>query len=106
MFFGPLVRAIESSGFEVLTTSRRYREVGPLIERMGLDVKYVGERGSKGPVDQLLASTRRQAEMIPLVKGFQPGVAVSLASGVCARVAFGLGVRHVSVNDSPHSEVA
>jgi len=106
LFFGPLIRALESSGFEVLTTSRRYREVGPLVERVGLDVKYVGERGSKGPVEQLLASTHRQAEMIPIVKDFQPSVAVSLASGVCARVAFGLGVRHISVNDSPHSEVA
>ncbi len=106
LFFGPLIEELKKSGFEILATSRRYREVGPLAERAGLDLKYVGERGSKGPEEQLLASTRRQAEMIPLVKEFRPSVAVSIASAVCARVAFGLGIKHIAVNDSPHSEVA
>lgn len=106
MFFRPVIQELRSSGAEVLVTSRRYREVGPLAERAGLDLTYVGERGVKGKEEQLLAATRRQAEMIPIVKQFRPQVAVSIASAVCARVAFGLGVKHVAVNDSPHSEVA
>ncbi len=80
--------------------------MGPLAERAGLELRYVGDRGNRGPEDQLLAATRRQAEIIPLVHDFKPGVAVSIASAVCARVAFGLGIKHVAVNDSPHSEVA
>ncbi len=106
LFFGPVIKEVESHGAEVLATSRRYREVGPLAARAGLDLKYVGDRGTKGQEEQLLAATRRQAEMIPIVKEFDPKVAVSIASAVCARVAFGLGIRHVAVNDSPHSEVA
>jgi predicted glycosyltransferase len=106
LFFAPLVRELEASGFEVLATSRKYREVDPLAELVGLDLKYVGERGSKGPEEQLLAATRRQAETIPIVKEFGPKAAVSIASAVCARVAFGLGIKHIAVNDSPHSEVA
>jgi predicted glycosyltransferase len=106
LFFGPVIEDLKSSGADVLATSRRYREVGPLAERVGLDLEYVGDRGSKGPEEQLIAATRRQAEIIPIVKGFDPDVAVSIASAVCARVAFGLGVKHVAVNDSPHSEVA
>ena len=90
----------------MLSTSRRYREVGPLAERAGLELRYVGDRGTKGPEDQLLAATKRQADMIPIVQEFRPKVAVSIASAVCARVAFGLGIKHVAVNDSPHSEVA
>ena len=106
LFFYPVIRELKSSGAEVLATSRRYREVGPLAERAGLDLTFVGERGVRGQEEQLLAATRRQAEMIPIVKEFRPEVAVSIASAVCARVAFGLGIRHVAVNDSPHSEVA
>ena len=106
LFFGPIIEELTSCGAEVLATSRRYREVGPLAERAGLELTYVGDRGSKGPEEQLLAATRRQAEMIPVVKEFGPDVAVSIASAVCARVAFGLGIKHVAVNDSPHSEVA
>jgi predicted glycosyltransferase len=106
LFFTPIIRELEASGAQVLATSRKYREVGPLADRAGLGLTYVGERGSKGPEEQLLAATRRQAEMIPIVKEFNPEVAVSIASAICARVAFGLGVKHVAVNDSPHSEVA
>ncbi len=106
LFFGPVIEELKKAGAEVLVTSRRYREVGPLAAQAGLDLKFVGERGNKGKIEQLLASTARQAEMIPIVKDFSPGAAVSLASSVCARVAFGLGVKHIAVNDSPHSEVA
>jgi len=106
LFFRPVIEELRSSGAEVLATSRKYREVGPLAEMVGLDLTYVGERGSKGQEEQLLAATRRQADMIPVVREFAPDVAVSIASAVCARVAFGLGIRHVAVNDSPHSEVA
>jgi uncharacterized protein len=90
----------------VLATSRRYREVEPLARSVGLDLTYVGERGGKGPEAQLVAATRRQAELIPIVKSFGPAASVSTASAVCARISFGLRVKHVAVNDSPHSEVA
>jgi len=106
LFFKPVIDELESNGAEVLATSRRYREVGPLAERAGLELRYVGDRGTRGPEDQLLAATRRQAEMIPLVQEFRPHVAVSIASAICARIAFGLGIKHIAVNDSPHSEVA
>jgi predicted glycosyltransferase len=106
LFFGPIIEHLRSRGAEVLATSRRYREVGPLAELAGLDLVYVGDRGNRGPADQLLAATNRQAEMIPVIQEFRPKVAVSIASAVCARVAFGLGIKHLAVNDSPHSEVA
>jgi len=106
LFFGPVIEELKSSGAEVLATSRRYREVGPLARREGLELVYVGDRGTRGPEEQLLAATKRQEEIIPIIKGFKPGIAVSIASAVCARVAFGLGVRHIAVNDSPHSEIA
>jgi len=99
LFFTPIIRELESVGVEILATSRRYREVGPLAERAKLDLRYVGDRGTKGPEAQLLAATRRQVEIIPIVKEFGPSVAVSIASAVCARVAFGLGIKHVAIND-------
>ena len=106
LFFKPLVDELRSEGMEVLATSREYREVAPLAERVGLDLHYVGKRGGKDPVEQLEAATRRQAKIIPIVREFAPQIAVSVASAICARVAFGLGAKHIAVNDSPHSEVA
>ena len=106
LFFKPIIEGLRDSGAEVLATSRKYREVGPLAERAGLKLEYVGDRGNRGKEEQLLAATKRQEELIPLIKKFDPEVAVSVASAVCARIAFGFGIRHVAVNDSPHSEVA
>jgi predicted glycosyltransferase len=106
LFFKPIIDSLRDSGAEVLATSRKYREVGPLAERAGLELEYVGDRGNQGKEEQLMAATKRQEELIPLIKKFEPEVAVSVASAVCARIAFGFGVKHVAVNDSPHSEVA
>ncbi len=105
-FFAPMIERLRSSGCEVLATSRRYREVEPIAKMQGLDLVYVGERSGAGLAEQLAAATRRQAEIAPRIRRFGPHVSMSVASGVCARVSFGLGVRHVAVNDSPHSEVA
>jgi len=106
LFFAPVVQELRESGVEVLLTSRRYREVVPVAELAGLDLTYVGERGGRGKEEQLVAATRRQAEMIPIVKDFGPRLAFSTGSVVCARVAFGFGIKHIAVNDSPHSEIA
>ncbi len=106
LFFTPLVEELRRSGCRVLATSRKYRELEPIAKMQGLELVFVGERGGGGLAEQLAAATRRQAQITPLVKRFGPSVSVSVASGVCARVSFGLGVKHIAVNDSPHSEVA
>lgn len=106
LFFKPLKDKLESYGFDVLATSRKYRELEPIARMQGMDLVYVGERGGATKADQLAAATSRQAAITPRIKRFAPQVSVSVASGVCARVSFGLGIKHVAVNDSPHSEVA
>jgi predicted glycosyltransferase len=105
LFFKPLVELLKERGCSILATSRRYRELEPLARMHGLDLQYVGERGGKSLKEQLAATIERAKSILPIVDDFMPDVAVSVASPVCARVAFGLGVRHVAVNDSPHSVV-
>jgi predicted glycosyltransferase len=106
LFFAPLVEELTRNGCTVLATSRRYREIEPMAKLQGLDLKLVGERGGSDLRGQLEAATARQKDIIPIVDGFGPDVSVSVASAVCARVSFGLRVKHVAVNDSPHSLVA
>jgi predicted glycosyltransferase len=106
LFFAPVVEEFRASGCEVIATSRRYREIEPIARMQGLDLKFVGERGGSDPKGQLVAATQRQNEIIPLIDDFKPTVSFSVASGVCARVSFGLGIKHMAVNDSPHSIIA
>jgi len=106
LFFRPVVDLLKKKGCEVLATSRHYREVEPLAKMHGFDLTFIGERGGKERGDQLKASLERQRNMLPLVESFGPDVAASVASADCARISFGLGFKHIAINDSPHSLVA
>jgi len=106
LFFAPLVTELTRTGSEVLATSREYRETEAVAGLQGLELKFVGKRGGRDPRSQLEAATERQRDLIPIVGDFRPNLSVSVASAVCARVSFGLGVRHLAVNDSPHSVIA
>ena len=106
LFFKPVVDLLKKKGCEVLATSRHYREVEPLAKMHGFDLTFIGERGGKERGNQLKASLERQRNMLTLVESFGPDVAASVASADCARISFGLGFKHIAVNDSPHSLVA
>src|SRR5712692_3832304 len=101
-----MIDILEKMGLQVLATSRHYREVEPLAKMRGLELEYVGERGGKDRLTQLKASLERQRMLLPIVEKFAPDLSVSVASVECARISFGLGIKHVAVNDSPHSTVA
>jgi uncharacterized protein len=106
LFFDPVAKALRAKGHQVLATSRHYREVEQMASMLGIDLTFVGARGGKDPYDQLKASIRRIGSLLPLVAEFKPDASISSASSDCARISFGLRVRHIAVNDSPHSTVA
>jgi predicted glycosyltransferase len=106
LFFKHIISELKKRGHEVLATSRRFREVEPIAKMNSLDLVYVGERGGSDSISQLLADIRRMEMLVPVVASFQPDIAVSVASNVCARISFGLRIKHVAVNDSPHSLIA
>jgi len=106
MFFKPVVDLLKKKDCEVLATSRHYREVEPLAKMHGFELTFIGERGGKERGSQLKASLERQRDILPVVESFGPDVAASVASADCARISFGLGFKHIAVNDSPHSFVA
>ncbi|MGH9918967.1 MAG: DUF354 domain-containing protein, partial [Nitrososphaerales archaeon] len=80
--------------------------VQKMSSALGLELSFVGSRGGKEPREQFELSLQRMEQLLPMVAGFSPDVSVSVASADCARVSFALRVRHVAVNDSPHSLVA
>jgi len=106
LFFRPVIEGLRKEGHEVLATSRRYREVEQLASMLGLELTFAGARGGKDPLGQFQLSLERMGQLLPTVVNYSPDVSVSVASADCARISFGLRVRHVAVNDSPHSLVA
>ncbi len=103
LFFEPLYRDLARERHEMLLTTRTYREAEEVLELKRLPYHVIGEHGGATRYGKLLASGRRVVKLAQLIENWHPDTAVSFSSPEAARVAFGLGVPHVAVNDSPHS---
>jgi uncharacterized protein len=103
MFFKPIIDSLREEGHELLCTSREYREAVELAKIKHLDLKIIGRYGGAGKYEKLSESANRIFKLAHIIKQFEPDTAVTFSSPEGARVAFGLGVRHIGVNDSPHA---
>ena len=104
LFLGRLADELEGRGFEVLRTARGFREVKQLLRLEGIEAIVVGGYGGPTLEGKLKASLWRASRLARIVDEWRPRVAISFSSPEAARVAFGLGIPHLCVNDSPHSE--
>jgi uncharacterized protein len=104
MFFGPAVTLLHESEHEILCTSRYYREAVELAKVKSLKLKIVGRHGGAEKYQKLRESANRIFELAALINKFEPDFAITFSSPEGSRVAFGLGIKHIGFNDSPHAE--
>ncbi len=104
MLFAKLAAHLRKQGHQVSEITRDYREVNQLLKIKGITAHIVGRHGGKSLRSKLEASAQRTLELASIVTDLEPDVAVSFSSPEISRVTFGLGIPHVCVNDSPHSE--
>ena len=106
LFFEPLYREMSRDGHRLLVTTRTYREAEQALQLRRIPYRVVGEHGGGSPYGKLVAGADRIGRLARLIENWGPDTAVSFSSPDAARVAFGLGVPHISANDSPHSRFA
>lgn len=104
MFFRPAILALQKQNHHIICTSRKYREVDELSKIFKLNLLVVGSHGGSDLYDKLYQSTRRTMELTKIAHDFSPDLAISFSSPEATRVSFGLGVKHIGFNDSPHAE--
>lgn len=104
MFFGPAIASLRESGHELFCTSRNYREALDLARLKGVELEVVGRHGGAERYEKIRQSANRIFELASLINKFEPNFAISFSSPEASRVAFGLGVKHIGFNDSPHAE--
>lgn len=104
LFFEKIIKMLEDLDVKVLATSRRYREVDQLLKLKKLKTNVLGSYGGKSLERKLFLSSQRTLLLTKLLYRVKPKVSVSYSSPETARVSFGLGIPHLCVNDSPHSE--
>ncbi len=105
IFLHAMYEELLKRGFEVLVTGRRYVELEKVIERLKpkFEVELIGRYGGRGLEAKLEASIFRMEGLFGWVKERGPDVCLSFGSPEAARVAYGLGIPHYMVCDSPHS---
>jgi len=104
MLFSKLSERLRKDGHEVFEATREYREVIQLLKMRGIKARVVGKHGGGTLQSKLEASIERTLELATLMAELQPHVAVSFSSPETSRVAFGLKIPHICLNDSPHAE--
>ena len=102
-FLGELSGKLEKEGHEVFKTTRSYREVNEALELRGIKAVEVGKHGGSSLRGKLVASAERTAGLAQIICDMNIDISVAFASPEAARTAFGLGIPHYSINDSPHS---
>ncbi len=103
LFFIPLIEELKSKNHVILSTSRHYREIELLANKKNIDLMFVGQHGGESLQSKLNFSLERSIQLLEIVRELNIDFAVSFSSPECARVAFGLGLKHFCVNDSPHA---
>lgn len=103
IFFHFVSHIFTKRGHDVYITTRDYHDSNYVVNRLKMNVQVIGKHGGKKPEDKLIASLQRSLELVSFVKDVGPSLAISFSSPEAARVSTGMGLVHVSVNDSPHS---
>ena len=88
---------------ELLCTSREYEEVSKLAKIRDFDLIFVGKHGGGDKKTKVKASIDRMKKLLKIIKVFSPDITISFCSPEAARIAFGLGIKHVAFCDSPHA---
>lgn len=99
-----LKKALERLGFDIFITTRDYDYTVSLLRLKGLDYVAIGSHGGASLKGKLRRSCERMLKMIDLVEKTNPRALVSFSSPDATRVAFGMGIPIINLNDSPHAE--
>lgn len=107
LFFNGVGEELTKRGYEVFITLRSYRETIGLAEMYlynKFHIKIFGKYEGETLEERLSASIKRSLELAEYISEMKPDIAISSTSPDAARVAYGLGVSHISVSDMPQAE--
>ena len=103
LFSEPIVEKLGEK-HDLLCTSRDYEEVSKLAKIRNFDLIFVGKHGGGDKESKLKASIDRMEKLSRKIKTFSPDIVISFCSPEAARIAYGLGIKHIAFCDSPHAE--
>ncbi len=106
LLFNAIAKELEELGHEVIFTCRNYDYVASLFFLLDLDVEILGKHGGGTLFGKLMAGNERISLLAKYINqlGAKPDYHISFSSPESIRVAFGLGIPAITINDSPHAK--
>ena len=102
LFFEYFIQKLRKQ-HRIVSTTRKYEQVNGIRKFGSINPIVIGNHGGKNKVDKLLASLKRSKLLTEKIEKNKPDLLISFCSPEASRVAFGLGIPHISFSDSPHA---
>jgi len=106
LLFDAIANELEKEGHEVSFTCRDYDYIVSLFDLLQRDVRILGKHGGGTLYGKLMAGNERISLLANYVNKLdkKPNYHISFACPESTRVAFGLSIPIISINDSPHAK--
>ncbi|RDD54254.1 MAG: DUF354 domain-containing protein [Candidatus Korarchaeota archaeon NZ13-K] len=92
-----------SIGADYVITVKDYPESVELLRKLGVNFLQIGKYSSRNLMEKLIYYADRVKLLTEFVTQYEPDFLISLSSPEAIRVAYGLSIRSITMNDSPHS---
>jgi predicted glycosyltransferase len=105
MFFAEIIKVLKKFNYEILVTTRfsiDYNETQKLLDLYKIKYYNVGRFGGKDIKDKFKARLKRNEEFLELFERIgYPKILLNWAVSDAVQVAFGLGIKIITFNDTP-----
>jgi predicted glycosyltransferase len=99
-----VAKSFESSGYEVVLTTRKHLDTLPLAEFLEKKIMVVGRYNPKSLLTRLKENVQRQSFFCNFFGKNAPSVAISHGSVDLCRIAFGLGIPIITTFDTIYAD--
>ncbi|MCG3253827.1 MAG: DUF354 domain-containing protein, partial [Candidatus Heimdallarchaeota archaeon] len=105
MLFLAFGEKLKEFGIEAHYTTRKHDYIADIFKHRNVSPATFGIYGGKSLAGKLIASAKRVVEVAEHIADYKPKpiAAISFSSPDAARVAFGLGIPLILLNDTAHS---
>ena len=100
-----IVKELMEKGYEPFVTTRKYDYTISNLKRNGINPIIVGGYG-ESLYEKLLVELERGLKLAEIVESEKPCTLISYPSPSAARVAFGMGIKHIALCDTSHASAA
>ncbi|MEE9377491.1 MAG: DUF354 domain-containing protein [Candidatus Lokiarchaeia archaeon] len=104
IMFNSLYKMFENEDTELLITARDYDSTYQILDDFEVSYKKIGKHGGEKLENKLETYIDRMKQLLPIIKKFSPDYFVTFLSVEGTRIAYGLKIPSIGMNDEPRNK--